>query len=285
MSEFVHLNGHIVDVSSAGVSVLDRGLLYGDGLFETLRTYGGQPFKLREHLERMAASAAALRIAPAPTLDEVRVAVEELMRRNSLAEVTIRVTLTRGVGGTGLGMTGEFRTTLIIQAKPVVPYRAELYQTGMKVAVASIRRSVTSPLPRHKTANYLECVLAKQEAADRGCDEALFLNARGEVAEGAVSNVFWVEGERVVTPSIESNILPGITRQTVLDICLADGIGAVEGLYGLERLRNADEVFLTNSLMEVMPVRSVDGTTLGAGAPGPMTRRIAQAYRRLTAST
>jgi len=280
-TRFVYLNGDFVPQAEARVSVLDRGFLFGDALFETMRAYRGRLFRAGAHADRLAASARALRMALPCTKEGMLRSAHELVRRNELDDAYVRVTLSRGTGGKGLGLDGDFARTLVIVARTLTPYAPHLYSEGMSLVTASIRQNAESPVPRHKTANYLTYLVARQEAADAGADEALLLNTRGEVAEASVANVFAVTGACVVTPPPGAGILPGITRGAVIELCAAHGIPCAERTVTPPELARASEVFLTNSLMEVMPVRSLDGHPLNGACPGPVTARIAALYRGL----
>jgi len=276
-SVFIAVNGTVAPLHAARVSPLDRGLLYGDGVFETLRTYGGQPAFLARHLRRMREAATFLRIPWEPDEAQMRALIDALLEANALRESTIRITLTRGPTPAGLKLDGAEEPTWIVRAGPLREYPQALRDGGMRLHVSKIRRNADSPLPSIKALNYLECLLAKDEALRRGADEALFLNTRGELAEGSVCNVFLVERGSVLTPSIDSGILAGITREVVLELCERESIPLVETRLGPTRLRGADEVFVTNSLMEIMPVAAVDDDSFSA--PGPFTQRLGKLYR------
>ncbi|MEW6358571.1 MAG: aminotransferase class IV [Planctomycetota bacterium] len=284
MAEQVWFNGNIIPLKKAKVSVLDRGFLYGDGIFESMRAYGGRVFKLNEHLARFAASAAALRLPLLYDKSDIEDAVHELIAANELSDAYVRLALSRGVGGHRLSLRGEFDPTLVMTARPFSAYPREFYRQGMTAVTAAFHTSPDSPVLRHKSANYLANILAKSEAEEKGAGEAIFVNANEEVAEGAVSNVFIVEEETVVTPPVSVGILPGITRAVVMDLCREEGIACREDAFGLARLFQADEVFLTNSLMEVMPVASIDDVKIGRRVPGHITRRLMAAYREATKS-
>ena len=277
---WVSVNGQLVAAEAPAVTALDRGLLYGDGLFETIRAYEGIPFLLDAHLERLAASAAALRIAD--RLDTAAVAgnVGALLAANHLdGDAYIRITLTRGIHTGSLALEPAAAPTLTIVAKPLHPPSPDRYERGIAAVVASVRRNAESPLPGHKTLNYLGSLLARTEATDAGADDAILLNTHGEVAEAASSNLFVVRGGRVATPPLDAGILPGITRREVLRLAAEAGIRADERRVSPEELRGADEVFLTNAVVELLPVCSIDGQPVGGGSPGPLTRRLHAAYR------
>ncbi len=280
--DYVYLNGDVVTEDEAAVSIRDRGFLYGDAIFETLRSYDGRPFLLRPHLERLSSSAHALGIPLEKTRDELTEAVLQLLETNGLQDAYIRITLTRGKGGEGLMPAEAQDSTLIIETRPFRPYPAELYKQGMRLIISDCRRSTTNPVMRHKTANFLTAILARREASKEGGQDALFLNTNGDVCEATVSNVFMVEGPGVITPSVTANILPGITRKAVLNICREAGVSASEELFSAERLLRADEVFVTNSLMEIMPVAAIDDSRIGVNLPGDITSRLMRAYKELT---
>jgi len=277
----IHVNGHLVRAAAPAVSALDRGFLYGDGLFETVRAYAGQPFQLQAHLERLAASAAELHIAERLDTEPVARGVAELLDANGLAEADayIRITLTRGIHTGALTLEPAAEPTVAIIAKPLHLPPPERTERGVALVTASARRNADSPLPRHKTLNYLESLLAKTEAKEAGADDALLLNTRGEVAEAASSNLFIVRDGILATPPLEAAILPGITRGQVLRLATALGIAAAERPIGPAELLEADELFLTNAIVEVLPVRALDRHPIGDGRPGPLTRRLHAAYR------
>ena len=283
----VHVNGQLFPTDAPALCALDRGFLYGDGLFETLRAYQGVPFLLDRHLARLAASAAELRISDG--LDTAALArnVAELLHLNGLAgtranppDAYIRITLSRGAHTGRLELEPTSTPTVCIVARPLRTLPQAYYEQGVPAVITSIRQNAESPLPRHKTLNYLANLLAKTEARARGAYEAIFLNTRGEVAEAASSNLFLVLGGRLLTPSLDANILPGIARAEILRLAGTVGIQAAERTVGPDELRSADEVFLTNSVIELLPVRSIGGQDVGAGAPGPITGQLQAAYRR-----
>ncbi len=285
---YVYLNGNIITEDKATVSIRDRGFLYGDAIFETLRSYDGRPFMLDEHLERLAASADALGISTGQTLrtqEELRGAVARLLESNKLKNAYIRITLSRGAGGTGgegLLPAETSSPTLVIESRPFRPYPDESYKEGMRLIISGYRRSTTNPVMRHKTANFLPAILARREAAKRGGQDALFLNTEGNVCEGTVWNFFMVEAGSVITPPVTANLLPGITRKIVLRLCGEAGIAASEEVFGAERISRAGEAFITNSLMEIMPVASIDNDRIGTDVPGEITQRLMSAYKELT---
>ena len=273
---WLYLNGELVAAERATLPALDRGLLYGCGLFETMRSYGGRVFRLAEHYRRLAAGAELLAIPVPLTLPALEGAVDATLARNGLADAYLRLTLTAGPGGAG-------GPSVVLFAREVSEYPPELRERGMAAVVSGVRRNETSPLARVKSLSYLDNLLAREEARRRGAGEALLLNTQGFVAEGAASNVFLVRNETLLTPSIEAGALPGITRQAVLELAATEGIGVEETNVTLPDLFGAGEAFLTSSVMEVMPLVSVDGMPLGPGRPGPQTERLARRYPDLVA--
>lgn len=274
---WVLLDGEIVEESRAAIPATDRGLLYGHGLFETMRSYAGRVFLLEEHYERLLRGMKALGIDVYLRFDRVRGGIDGLLAFNGLEDAFIRLTLTAGPGH-GFGQT-------LIQARPPLDYPESMYERGATAITSSTRRNETSPLCAVKSLNYLDNLLARQEARRTGAAEALLLNSRGLVAEGSASNVFLVAGGALLTPGLSSGALPGVTRAAVLGIASRAGLEPVEAEIGPETLLGADEAFLTNSLMEIMPLVELDGATIGPGTPGPATRRLHALYRKLTQQT
>jgi branched-chain amino acid aminotransferase len=274
----VFLNGEIVAESAARVAANDRGLLLGDGLFESMRAYRGRIFRLAAHLQRLRASAAFLRLAVPSTDEQIEKSISELLRLNSCAEAYVRVTLTRGASPR-LRLDSAGPATLLIHARPIQPPPAEQYRNGAKLIISTARQNSANPLARHKTLSYLLYLVARQEATDAGANGAILLNEHGQVAEESVSNVFLERGGALLTPPVHCGLLPGITRGAVLDLARAGGIPVEERPMAAGELFDSDEMFLTNSLMEIMPVRSVDRRQIGSATPGPITRRVQALYR------
>ena len=279
----VYLNGRFIAAGEASVSIRDRGFLYGDGLFETMRAYAGRVFRLDDHLARLEASAEFLRISVPHSRLEFTDVISRLISTNALSDGRVRIALTRGAGGKGLLFTDDFEPTVLVEAGPLPSRPERLYAEGMALIVADLRQNARSPLPNHKTANFLRYLLARQQAADAGADDALILNTNDHVAEASVANVFLVRDRDVITPPLDAGVLPGITRKVVLQLCGTLGLPCAEAAFGLPELFAADEMFLTNSLMEVMPVREVEGKPIGRQCPGPTTRRLHAAYRERVA--
>lgn len=275
----IWLNGRLLTRDQAHIDPADRGLLLADGLFETLRAYGGHLFKLEEHLARLADGAVELGI-PLP-LDPPAIAgaAAETLAANQLerADAALRITLTRGPGQRGLLPPEDPLPNLLITA---VPYQAPPPSDGLiAVTATQVVRNEGSITSRLKTLSYLDNILALRQAAAIGCDEALLLNNSGRVASGARSNLFaWVDG-RLLTPAIGEGALPGITRHSVLGLCAELGIATEEWEIAPDLLRAAGEVFVTNSLMEIVPLRRLDDKELPIG---PVTKRVMDAYAALT---
>ncbi len=280
-TKFISINGKIIPDTERSISPGDRGFLYGDGIFETLRTYNGEPFKLAEHLERMRCSAEKLKIIPEYSNAEISESLTKLLEKNSVQDAYIRITLSRGEGGSGLQMSDDLRSTTLIQVEPFTLYEKGLYEKGMSLGVSKYRRSTTSPICRHKTTNLLTSILLKEEAGNKSAHDSIVLNTDGYVAECIVSNIFMVADGSVITPSLDTNILPGITRRTVLDICRDSGIPTREECFKIETLIKAEEVFITNSLMEIMPVSRIEENNIGNVAPGEITQQLMSAYKGL----
>lgn len=283
MAEIVYLNGSLVPLSEASISPLDYGFLYGFGLFETMRAYGGHVFRLDRHLARLARSAQTLGL-PLPPLD-IEGAVLDTLRANRLSDARIRVTLSLGEGEMVPDPATCRSPTVLILASEYKPRPAQVYERGFRAIVSSIRRNSQSPLSRVKSANYLESMLARREARAAAADEALFLNEKGLLAEASMSNLFLVAEDTLWTPGQESGVLPGITREAILELASREVIPAREREVGLAALLGAQEAFLTNSLIEVMPLTEVEGKPIGSGRPGPLTRRLMAAYRELVLTT
>jgi len=291
MPELCNVDGRIVPLAEATVPIMDRGFLFGDSVYEVLRTYDGVPFAWPEHLERLRASAAGLRL-PVPIGDDELVrrirTTLAMARAGAAGELYVRVIVTRGLGATPsidlAQATGPARCLVLVRPLPPLPAApAEL------VIVDRLRIDRRALDPALKTGNYLNSVLALAEAKARGADDGIMLNAAGHVTEASTSNVFLVAEGTVRTPSLATGILAGVTRAQVLDLCRDQGIPVCESDLTAADLRAADEMFLSSTLREVWPVRSLDGRTVGYGAAvtaagGPLTARIAAGLRARIAS-
>jgi len=270
------IHGELVVESAARVAALDRGFLYADGLFETLRVYGGRPHRLADHRARMADSAAFLGLPPPP--EELADLVARVLEANGLVEAAVRITWSRGhlPAGPRPAAVGLL-PTLLVQTRPLPEDLAAAARDGVAACLLPWpSRCRHSPLHHHKTLAYLSSVLALG-AVEPGV-EPLLTNSHGELAEGATANLFWVCGGAVYTPHAEAGCLPGITRRVVLERARAAGLPVHEGFFPVAALAVADEAFLTNAVREVLPLVTLGGSPLGSGAPGPVTRQLQRAY-------
>jgi branched-chain amino acid aminotransferase len=277
----VWIDGKLLDKNDAKVSVYDHGLLYGDGVFEGIRVYSGRIFECEAHIERLFASAKAIRLTIPITREQVRSAMEETFRANGFEDCYIRLVVTRGVGYLGLNPNKCPVATVIVIADTIELYPREMYEKGMAIITASVVRNHPKALPaRVKSLNYLNNILAKIEAVDAGVPEALMLNHAGNVSECTGDNIFIVKSGEVQTPSTGDDILEGITRRVILSLCRKLSIPCVEKTLKPNDLYAADECFLTGSAAEVIPVTRIDNRAIGAGQPGPITRRLIEAFHK-----
>ncbi len=279
MGNIVYLNGSFVPISQAHISVLDYGFLYGYGLFETMRAYGSKVFRQDSHLRRLESSAEMLGIQI--KISELRDAVTGTIQANRLGDARVRMTVSIGEGTMVPDPGSCDKPTVLIMAGEYHPFPEQVYQKGFKAIVSSIRRNSQSPLSRLKSANYLESLLARQEARKAGVDEALCLNEKGFLAEASMSNIFLVTDGTLRTPGQDSGILPGITRGVVIELASHSGIKTIEEDIRVDDLYQAQEAFLTNTLIEVMPLTGVDGKLIGSGVPGTFTQKLIAAYKEL----
>ena len=275
----IFVNGKIVDRKKAVISVEDRGFLYGDGLFETMRSYGGRVFALDEHLARLYCSSRLIGMKIEKDKKYFIQAVYWALKANRLSDAYVRLTVTRGKGMIGIAASDIRDQSYVVIAKKFIPYPAKLYEKGVRLLTASVRRNEASVTSRVKSLNYLDNIMARIEAQRRGAADGLILNTSGMVASAVVSNIFMIKGKRLITPSLDSGILPGVTRKIVLSLALKLGLSPVEKRVRPQELLSADEAFLTNTLMEVMPVARIDNKLIGTGSPGPVTKSIHEKYR------
>jgi branched-chain amino acid aminotransferase len=278
----VWIDGQLQRAMDARVSVFDRGFLYGDSAFEVMRTYGKQPFRERAHLERLRSSCERLLIPLASTTAEISEIVSQTIGASQLPESYVRVMVTRGVGPITIDLAAAQKPSLLVFALPLTTLPAAVYEQGIAVGLSRAARATDGTRAvGAKTSNYLGSVLALHEVKQRGGHEALILGPSGEVIEGATSNVFIVRAGELFTPAIESGILAGITRQTVLELAAQLGLPAREGVLHPPDLYRADEVFITSTVREIVPVVRVDDVQIADGRPGPTTTRILGSYREL----
>ena len=275
----VWIEGEVVDGSQARVPVLDHGLLYGDGVFEGMRVYGRRVFRLEDHLQRFATAAKALALELPGGTAAVREIVLETARAFGADEAYVRLIATRGDGPLGIDPTQCPKPRLICIVDRINVHPENKRSSGVDLLTSSWRRPPADVLdPRVKSLNYLNNVMAKLEAVQRGGDEALLLNAAGSIAEASVANLFVVRGGDLLTPPSGDGALEGITRATVLELAASLGIEARTQSLGRFDLFAAEEVFLTGSGTGMVPVRSLDGRTIGAGGPGPVYEKIWSAF-------
>jgi branched-chain amino acid aminotransferase len=281
---FASVNGAVLPAEEARVSVLDTGFTFGDSVYETLRTYGGRPFHLDRHLRRLRASAGRLGI-PVPEGDEIFGRdVDAVLARAGNPESYVRIMLTRGVGDVSYHFDRVQGPTRVVIVKPYEPLPERCYREGVPVIVASVRRNSPRALdPAIKSGNLINNILAVREAQAAGAFEPILLNDNGEVAEGASANVFVVKDGAGRTPPLGAGILPGVTRQLLIEIGHGLGIPMREETLVVADLLGADEAFITSTLKEAVPVRAVDGKAVGDGRPGPVTLRLLKAYREYAA--
>jgi branched-chain amino acid aminotransferase len=278
----IYLNGRLVPRDEAVVSVFDHGLLYGDGIFEGIRAYNGRVFRLKEHLDRLSTSARALVLDLGMPLPEIGQAVLETLRANHLRDAYVRLVVTRGVGDLGLDPRKCPKPTLFIIADKITLYPQECYTQGLEVIIASTRRnSVQSLNPNIKSLNYLNNIFAKIEANLVNVREAIMLNLEGYVAECTGDNIFYIKGQRLVTPPTGAGALEGITRNCVMSLARAQGLEPEEAFFTPFHLHTADEVFLTGTAAEVVPVVRIDSRPIGTGVPGPQTQQLITSFRAL----
>jgi branched-chain amino acid aminotransferase len=279
----IYINGKLYDKAEAKVSVYDHGFLYGDGVFEGIRIYGGKIFRLAQHIDRLYDSARAIGLEIPLNRQQMTDAVVSTVKANAKQDGYIRLVVTRGAGSLGLDPRKTTDPQVIIIVDDIALYPAELYEHGLEIAsVATIRNHPAALNPRIKSLNYLNNILAKIEAIQAGCLEALMLNHKGEVAECTGDNIFVVKRGQLRTPPPDAGILEGVTRNAVLELAHAAGIPTQEIALTRHDVYAADECFLTGTAAEVIPVVKCDGRPIGTGRPGPITRQLREAFQRLT---
>jgi branched-chain amino acid aminotransferase len=279
----VYINGTHYDKEDAKISVYDHGLLYGDGVFEGIRSYGGKAFRLDEHLARLWDSARAIWLEIPMTKEAMTTAIVQTLQLNEIEDGYIRLVVTRGAGTLGLDPNRTSDPQVIIIADRISLYPEEFYEQGLELVTASTIRNHPAALsPRIKSLNYLNNILAKIEGLQAGCVEALMLNTKGEVAECTGDNIFVVRGGELLTPPNDAGILEGITRGVVIELATEAGITVRQTPLTRHDVYVAHECFLTGSAAEVVPVVKVDSRVIGRGEPGPITRDLIARFRKLT---
>lgn len=283
---FIYLNDRFVKEEEAVVSVFDHGFLYGDGVYETIRSYGSRIFMRDQHLARLRRSADAIGLTIPIPEDRWPVLLHEAMTKNDVGndrvDAYLRITITRGAGEIGLDPALCSIPTVVIMTKPLAPPSPQTYQNGVSLVVAKTRRNLPTALdPQIKATNFLNNIQAKREAIAAGAFDSILLNWESHLTECTVSNLFFVQTGRLCTPALSCGLLDGITRDIVLNLARELQISVEEGSFGVEAIHKADECFVTNTSMEVMPVTRVDGLPIGNGIPGPLTQQL---HRHFAAS-
>jgi branched-chain amino acid aminotransferase len=282
----IHIDGQLFDEADAKISVFDHGLLYGDGVFEGIRFYNDRVFRFDEHIDRLYDSAKAIHLQIPIGKAELIEAVLETIRANDLHDGYIRLVVTRGVGGLGLSPYRCKKASIVVIASTIALYDPAVYEKGLKLVTCSTRRPSHDTLsPAVKSLNYLSNVMAKVEAMAADGDEGVMLNAAGYVAECTGDNIFIVKNGAVYTPPVHAGALNGITRKAVIELALARGYKLVETEMARYDLYTADELFLTGTAAEVVPVRVYDERVIGDGTPGLVTRKLMSDFHRLVQST
>ncbi|HET6798820.1 MAG TPA: branched-chain-amino-acid transaminase [Gemmatimonadales bacterium] len=284
-SPTIWLDGRWCDRSSAFISVYDHGLLYGDGVFEGIRAYGGKIFRLKQHLDRLYDSAKAIWLTIPMSREELAAVTEEAVRRSGIAEAYIRHIVTRGVGDLGLDPRKCPRPSVLIIVDTIKLWPEQVYEAGLSVVTAGTpipqRESLS---PRVKSLNYLAHILAKIEGIHAGADEVLMLDSAGAVAEGSGQNIFVVKGGRLRTPPVYAGILKGVTRDVVIELANQAGYPVEETILNRYDVYTADEAFFTGTASEVVAIRQVDGRIVGSGKAGPITRDLRARFQALVRS-
>ncbi len=285
MSELmIYVNGEYVPKSQATTSIYDHGFLYGDGVFEGIRAYNGRVFKLTEHIDRLYDSARAIALNIPMSKEEMEEAILETLRKNNLKDAYIRPIVSRGVGDLGLDPRKCPKPNIFIITQQWDAMYGDLYETGLTAITVAIRRNAPDALsPNIKSMNYLNNILAKIEANEKGGDEAIFLDSRGFISEGSGDNIFCIKNGRVLTPPTINN-LKGITRAVAIEILEKLGYEVLEKDIGLFDLYTADEIFVTGTAAEAAPIVKIDGRIIGNGKVGPITKQVADRFAEFTRS-
>ena len=261
------------------VSIFDRGFLYGDGVFETMRSYGGVVFKLNEHLARLRASLRIVQIKMPYSRSFLKKEIYRMLKVDGPKDVYLRLTVTRGAGTIGLAKIDCKDPTVVIIAKEFTPYPARMYRNGVSVKLVKNRQNENSRISGIKSTSFLNYILARLDAKKAGFNDAIMLNSKDGICESTVSNIFLVKGRALSTPALEEGPLPGITRKVVLGLAARAGLISRQGHISIGELYQADEIFLTSSLMEIMPVVKADDRIIGGGRPGGISLKIHKLYR------
>jgi len=279
MERKIYINGKFFKQTEALISVNEGGFLFGKGIFETMRTYSGTVFRLTEHLERILSSCRFLKLPFKKSAQYLEEKINQTLQVNKLLDAYLKLIISSGINKGSL-TDATSSPTLIIIAREFKPCPQSIYKEGFRAIISKIRRNPYSPVAQHKNLNFLENVLAKREAEEIGKNEAIFIDPEENLTEGAITNIFLIKKGWVISPALNSMILPGITRKVVLEICSEAGIPTEERKVKLKELYEAEEAFLTNSLIEIMPLVQVDSYIMGKGTPGPLTQKLEKEYRK-----
>ena len=286
MKEIVYFNGKLIPKEEAHLSVADQGFLYGYGLFESMRAYNGTIFLLDRHIKRLHEAATVIGLENKLKGIDLEKACVETVAANKLDSARVRLTVTNGENAAMPWVDKSGEPTVVVTAVPYTPLPEQKYNKGFRVGIASVRRMKQSVFSTMKSINYLLNVVARMEMADKGFDETILLNDAGDIAEGGGSNVFFVREGRLITPAADSGIIPGVTRETVLKLAKKMGVKTYEEAVKLDAIKKSNEIFMTNAVIEIMPVVAVADErgkvhTIGNGKPGEITRRLMKAYREM----
>lgn len=286
MSELlIYYNGEFVTKENATVSIYDHGFLYGDGVFEGIRAYNGRVFKLQEHVDRLYDSAKAIALEVPISKEEMSEAILETLRKNNLKDAYIRPLVTRGIGDLGLDPRKCPKPNIIIVSQEWGAMYGDLYEVGLKAVTVAVRRNAPDALsPNIKSLNYLNNILAKIEANEKGGDEAIFLDQNGFISEGSGDNIFVIKNGKIYTPPTINN-LKGITRATAIELLEERGYEVIVTNLGLFDMYTADEIFVTGTAAEAAPITKLDGRPIGDGSVGPITKAAVAAFEEVTGST
>lgn len=281
MEDLVYLNGKLLPASQAKLSPFDLGFLYGFGLFETMRAYSGRVFRLAQHIDRLTRSAELLALWDKLAKYDLARAIRDTIQANNLSDGRVRLTVSAGPGEMVPDPRQSGEPTVLVIAKPYTPLSTQVYERGYSAYISPLRRDSSSMFSNMKSSSNISGAFAWKKAKLDGFDEALLLNEKGQLAEGSVSNIFVVYENAVLTPTVESGILPGIAREAILEIIPSLGVSVAGKRLMPDDLFRADEAFLTNSVIEVMPLTEVDNRPIGSGHPGPITRKLMSVYKDL----
>lgn len=279
MQEIVYINGKLVEKAKAHLSVADHGLLYSFGLFQTMRAYNGKLFLLEKHIQRLHEAARLIGMEDKLKGIDFAKICNDTLAANKLKSARVRLTVTNGANEAMPWIDPSGPPTVIVTARPFTTVPEEKYRQGYKLGIAALRRMKQSPLSTIKSTAYLLNVVARMEGTQQGYDEVIMLNERGIIAEAGGGNLFFVKGGKLLTPAVDNGLIPGVTRETVLALAKGMGIKAIEGDIRSKDIKGFDEIFLTNAIIEVMPVTKVEDIVIGDGKPGEITQRLMQAYR------